>query len=84
MTIYGERIRQVRELSRLTQAELAENIGATQPAVSHMESGRTQPSIFMLDRIAMVTGFLPSFFRQPPGPEFPMGSLLFHCYRAHD
>jgi ribosome-binding protein aMBF1 (putative translation factor) len=40
----------------LTQAELAKRMGTTQPAVARMESGRIQPSLQTLHRLAQATG----------------------------
>lgn len=76
--IHGERIRQIRKLRRLTQAQLAELVGIKQGAVSQIEVGLTQPSPEVLDAIVLLTGFPQSFFQRPAGPEFPLGSLLLH------
>lgn len=40
----------------LTQAELAQKMGTSQPAVTRMESGRVQPSLRTLQRLARATG----------------------------
>lgn len=40
----------------LTQAELARKMGTTQPVVARMESGRVQPSLKTLQRLASATG----------------------------
>lgn len=78
--ISGERIRQARELRRLTQIELAAAIGVNQSAIAHFEANRSAPSAEHLKAIAAATGFPVPFFEQPPPPAFPVGSLLF---RAH-
>jgi ribosome-binding protein aMBF1 (putative translation factor) len=44
-----------RSRAGLTQAELAEKMGTTQPAVARMESGRIQPSLQTLHRLAQAT-----------------------------
>jgi DNA-binding XRE family transcriptional regulator len=46
----------VRSRAGLTQAELAQRMGTTQPAVARMESGRIQPSLQTLHRVAQATG----------------------------
>jgi transcriptional regulator with XRE-family HTH domain len=46
----------VRNRAGLTQAELAEKMGTTQPVVTRMESGRVQPSLRTLHRLAQATG----------------------------
>jgi transcriptional regulator with XRE-family HTH domain len=45
-----------RKRAGLTQAELAQKMGTTQPAVTRMESGRIQPSLRTLRRLAEATG----------------------------
>lgn len=78
--IYGDRIRQAREYHGLRQIALANLIGVDQSTIARIEAGEFEPSEQHLQAIALRTGFPPSFFRKPPGPEFPLGSLLF---RAH-
>ncbi len=75
--INGYRVRQARELARLTQAELAEAVGTIQPTIAQIESGRMQPSEALLEAIASRLGFLVSFFSKEDPPNFPLGSLLF-------
>lgn len=45
-----------RKRAGLTQSELARRMGTTQPAVTRMESGRVQPSLRTLQRLAEATG----------------------------
>lgn len=45
-----------RKRAGLTQLELARRMGTTQPAVTRMESGRVQPSLRTLQRLARATG----------------------------
>lgn len=45
-----------RKRAGLTQLELARRMGTTQPAVTRMESGRVQPSLRTLQRLAKATG----------------------------
>ena len=45
-----------RKRAGLTQMELAQKMGTTQPAVTRMESGRIQPSLRTLRRLAQATG----------------------------
>ncbi len=74
------RIRQARELIRLTQAQLAEAVGVTQSTIAHIEAGRSEPSEPNLEAIASHLGFPMAFFHRDDPPNFPSGSLLF---RAH-
>ncbi|MFZ0395887.1 MAG: helix-turn-helix transcriptional regulator [Terracidiphilus sp.] len=45
-----------RNRAGLTQSELARKMGTTQPVVARMESGRVQPSLKTLQRLARATG----------------------------
>ena len=54
---WGERIRTERERLGLTQAELADRIGSTQPAVARLEAGGVTPSLDTLGRVAEALGF---------------------------
>lgn len=40
----------------LTQAQLAELVGAKQPSIARLERGQTQPSVEFLSRIATALG----------------------------
>jgi len=71
----GDRIRQVRELRGLTQAQLAERLAVTQSSIAYIESGRFDPSDGLLDAIALQTQFPRTFFKKEP-VDFPLGSLL--------
>jgi ribosome-binding protein aMBF1 (putative translation factor) len=44
-----------RNRAGLTQSELARKMGTTQPVVARMESGRVQPSLQTLQRLAKAT-----------------------------
>jgi Zn-dependent peptidase ImmA (M78 family) len=77
--IYGERIRQARELRGLTQAELANGLNVNQSAIAHVEAG-LYGGDDLLSAIAFQTGFPPAFFQDPYVEDFPLGSLQF---RAH-
>ena len=81
-TIYGERIRQARELSGLTQKELALKAGCNQSAIAQFEGNRTSPSTEVLAAIANTTGFLPNFFQVAPTIDFPLGTLAFRSVRT--
>lgn len=78
----GDRIRQAREIRGLTQFELSELVGIEQSHVSHIEQGIREPSSEVLERIAIATNFSVAFFKQAPGPEFPLGSLLYRRRRT--
>jgi Zn-dependent peptidase ImmA (M78 family)/transcriptional regulator with XRE-family HTH domain len=78
--ISGARVRQARELKKLTQQELAEQVDTSQSTIALIEGGQFIPNNLLVTRLALNLGFPPSFFRQNQSHEFPLGSLL---YRAH-
>jgi transcriptional regulator with XRE-family HTH domain len=45
-----------RNRAGLTQEELARKMGTTQPVVARLESGRSRPSMWTLERLADATG----------------------------
>ena len=75
--MYGDRIRQARELSGMTQTTLAGLVGESQSRIAHFESGRTVPSSEIVEDVAHHTEFLPSFFEQPPFDDFAVRTLSF-------
>ncbi|MFE9103510.1 helix-turn-helix domain-containing protein [Actinomadura geliboluensis] len=52
----GNAVRQRRLALGLTQTQLAERAGLTQPALSRLESGGPTPTIGVLDRLAHALG----------------------------
>lgn len=77
--IYGERVRHARELVGLTQIELARETSTTQPIISSVENGSTQPSDAVLTAVAVATHFPVDWFERQPTPEPPEGSLRFRA-----
>lgn len=62
----GGRVRAERERAGLTQAELAERMGTTQPTVARLEAGGVTPSLDTLHRAAEALGLeLVVDFRHP-------------------
>ena len=55
-TQIGREVERLRRTSGLTQGALAALIGTTQAAISKIETGRTLPSLTILERIANATG----------------------------
>jgi Zn-dependent peptidase ImmA (M78 family)/transcriptional regulator with XRE-family HTH domain len=78
--INRDRISQVREAKRWTQADLAKKVGRSQSAIAQLENGLIDGSDGLIRKIASETGFPTEFFERENGPAFPFGSLLF---RAH-
>jgi Zn-dependent peptidase ImmA (M78 family)/DNA-binding XRE family transcriptional regulator len=79
MMFKGKRIRQARELRRLTQGELARLIGKSQAAVAHAERGFKEPSADLVSAVALQTRFPISFFTTDPPVDFPVDVLLFRA-----
>jgi Zn-dependent peptidase ImmA (M78 family)/transcriptional regulator with XRE-family HTH domain len=79
INVNGLRVKQARELRKLTQTELAEKIGVSQSTIAKMEVNVREWPDAVMEAIAFQTGFSVSFFQQGLGPEFPLGSLLFRC-----
>ncbi len=70
----GARLRYLRLRQGWTQVQLADAIGRSNAAVSHMEKGFTGISVVHIYRIAMLWGLHPAtFFRiDLPGCEVPL------------
>ncbi len=75
--IYGERLKQIRELNGWTQTEVADALNVTQPFIAQVEGGWSNVPEDFLQRFIFKSGFPPSFFETPPESDFPLGSLLF-------
>lgn len=78
--IFPERIRQVRELRRLTQTDVAEHLQVTQGLIAQIERGRTKAPDRVVEAFALLTGFPIAYFQRPLSEDFPLGSLLFRSH----
>lgn len=78
--INGSRIRQARELAQLTQAELASDVGTTQPIIAQIESGRMKADDELAEVLATRLSVPVSFFSRDDPPDFPPGTLLFRSH----
>lgn len=76
--VSGDRIKQARQIRGLSLQRVADLIHRTKRELIRYETDLEQPPVETLERIAIVVGFPIGFFRQPPGPQFSMGSLDFH------
>jgi Zn-dependent peptidase ImmA (M78 family)/DNA-binding XRE family transcriptional regulator len=74
--VAGERIRAVRDLLGVSQAELSEATQVSQSLISQVENGSRQATEELITRIAAATATPRSFFEVPP-PEVPLGTLRF-------
>jgi Zn-dependent peptidase ImmA (M78 family)/transcriptional regulator with XRE-family HTH domain len=76
--IYGERLRQARELHRLTQSDLADQAGGvTQPRLSRLEKDLAVPDDELVETLAALTGVRSEFFRREPTPDLQAHSPQF-------
>lgn len=50
----GNRLRNLREQNNITQAQIADELGITQGAVSQWEAGATNPSLRTISRLATI------------------------------
>lgn len=51
------KIRKLREKAGLTQTELAQRMGSTQPAIARLEAGGGNPNLETLNKIATAIGY---------------------------
>ena len=59
MSELGDRIRELRKQSKMTQAELAEKVGVSLMTIRRYESGERVPSIALVEDLARVLGSWP-------------------------
>lgn len=74
----GYRLKQARELARLTQTELAESVGVAQPTIARAEQGALQLSTALIETIALRTGFPVGWFFGSSLLQLSEGSLLLY------
>lgn len=79
--IFGERVKQARDIFGLTQEELATKVGVQQSTIARIENDTLSPSLDLLEAISRQTGFLPSFFEQEPVDNFSLGTLAFRKHK---
>ena len=54
--LVGERVRAARNRAGMTQWQMAERMGVTQPSIAAIEAGRTNPTLGQLAAIADALG----------------------------
>ena len=67
MILAGKVLKEARLEAGLTQAELAERLGASQPVVARLESGRANPRIATFERALAATGHRLAVAVEPSG-----------------
>ena len=76
--ISGERLRQLRELHRLTQSELAGQVpGLTQPRLSRIEKDLAAPAPDLVEALAAMLGVRSELLRRAPVPDLQGHSPQF-------
>ena len=79
-TIYSDRVKQARELKRLTQKQVADAVGVNQSTIARIEDGTTLSPLYdLLSAIAHETDVTVEFFRREPVKPFPKGSLVYRA-----
>ena len=78
--IHGSRVRQARELSRITQTQIADAAGVNQSTIARIESDRMPfPPPDLLTSIAEQTGVTVEFFTRKPLEPLSEGSLVYRA-----
>ena len=78
--IYSDRVRQARELKRLTQKQVADAVGVNQSTIARIEDGTTLSPLYdLLSAIARETDVTVEFFKREPVKPFPKGSLVYRA-----
>jgi len=77
--IYGERVKQARELRGLTQIELAKQIKVTQGRIAQIEGEFRDVADSLIAEIAYRTELPLSYFSKAPENWLSVGSLLFRA-----
>ena len=80
--IYGERIKQARELRGLTQTELANRLKVTQGRVAQIEGGFRDAADSVIAEIAYHTDLPLSYFSKEPENWLSSGSSSFFRART--
>jgi Zn-dependent peptidase ImmA (M78 family)/transcriptional regulator with XRE-family HTH domain len=76
----GDRVRHARELSGMTQADLAGRCDVAQATIAMIERDALAPSPELLTKLSTVTSFPAEFFLRPPEWDFPLGSLAYRKF----
>lgn len=78
MDANGNRIKQARQIRGMSFEGLAAKIDCETHQLVRYEANLDPTPKDKLERIAIATTFPLAFFFQSNGPEFPLGSMLFH------
>jgi DNA-binding transcriptional regulator YiaG len=76
--VNGTRVKQARQICRLSQKELADKIHVTEHQLVRYETNLEEMPQAALERLAIVLSWPMAFFRQDDPPSFSEGSMIFH------
>jgi transcriptional regulator with XRE-family HTH domain len=74
LEIIGQRLRQARETAGYTPEDVAQKLGITKDELSLFESGRQNPPISLLRKLAKLYGVFVSYFY---GIDKPEGTVFY-------
>ena len=78
--IHGSRVRQARELNRITQTQIADAAGVNQSTIARIEADKMpSPQPDLLTSIAEQTGVTVEFFTRKPLEPLSEGSLVYRA-----
>jgi transcriptional regulator with XRE-family HTH domain len=60
LRLFCQNLRMQRKLHGVTQVEMAERLGISQPAYANLEAGRNAPTLTTVEKIATALGVQPS------------------------
>jgi transcriptional regulator with XRE-family HTH domain len=78
LQIIGQRLRQAREVVGYTQEEVSKKLGITKDELSLFESGKRNPPLSLLRKLAQLYGVFVSYFYGIDKPEGTAFTLLLH------
>ena len=76
----GEKIRQLREKSKISQKQIAEYLGVDQSRVSKIENNERKPSLELIEKISLLFSCSSDCYESKGGCE----SQLQLAFRAHE
>jgi transcriptional regulator with XRE-family HTH domain len=77
MANIGKRVRELREGSEWTQTQLADRVGVAMNTISRLETGTSNPSAELVEKIARALGAHPGvLFEETPLPKAPAPASL--------
>lgn len=72
--VFCDNVKRRRKELGLTQGEVAERLGVSQPAYAAIETGRNDPSLDVVERVAVALAVHPATLMMPQPKEIPAGA----------